>query len=222
MILFRWSKKMGFWVFLVHPTVVLVLLSASVERCFVSRMRDFFLNVSLLDVRGWSHTKSKMSSETKILTRLSKGTLREGGGSGDQNLLGIVCRGVKVKWINILNGKEYTGRSLKMENPLTITLMCYMYHLLSGSCFDWTEARVFTNSATLALGRVGHRVAMSGCVWFWAIGCSFFLGLSLALRSHDQFQVKPMFDRGLVEPIGKSRHWVRIGSSQTNSNLANW
>ena len=29
--------------FLVHPTVVSVLLSASVERCFVSRMRDFFL-----------------------------------------------------------------------------------------------------------------------------------------------------------------------------------
>ena len=36
-------KKMGFWVFLVHPIVVSVLLSASVERCFVSRMRDFFL-----------------------------------------------------------------------------------------------------------------------------------------------------------------------------------
>ena len=36
------KKKEGFWVFLVHPTVVLVLLSASVERCFVSRMRDFF------------------------------------------------------------------------------------------------------------------------------------------------------------------------------------
>ena len=33
---------MGFWVFLVHPTVVSVLLSASVERFFVSRMRDFF------------------------------------------------------------------------------------------------------------------------------------------------------------------------------------
>ena len=31
---------MGFWVILVHPTVVSVLLSASVERCFVSRMRD--------------------------------------------------------------------------------------------------------------------------------------------------------------------------------------
>ena len=35
-------KKLGFWVFLVHPTVVSVLLSASVKRCFVSRMRDFF------------------------------------------------------------------------------------------------------------------------------------------------------------------------------------
>ena len=41
--LFRFSKKLGFWVFLVNPTVVLVLLSASVERYFVSRMWDFFL-----------------------------------------------------------------------------------------------------------------------------------------------------------------------------------
>ena len=39
---FRFSKNLGFWVLLVHPTVVSVLLSASVERCFVSRMRDFF------------------------------------------------------------------------------------------------------------------------------------------------------------------------------------
>ena len=39
---FLFSKKMYFLVFLVHPTVVSVLLSASVERCFVSRMRDFF------------------------------------------------------------------------------------------------------------------------------------------------------------------------------------
>ena len=42
MIFFCFSKKIGFWVFLVHPTVVSVLLSASVERCFVSRMRDLF------------------------------------------------------------------------------------------------------------------------------------------------------------------------------------
>ena len=41
MIFSAFSKNLGFWVFLVHPIVVLVLLSASVERCFVSRMRDF-------------------------------------------------------------------------------------------------------------------------------------------------------------------------------------
>ena len=41
---FRFSKKIGFGVFLVHPTVVSVLLSASVERFFVSRMRDFCTN----------------------------------------------------------------------------------------------------------------------------------------------------------------------------------
>ena len=35
----------GFWVFLVHPPMASVLLSASVERCFVSRMRDFFLYI---------------------------------------------------------------------------------------------------------------------------------------------------------------------------------
>ena len=40
---FRFSKKLGFGVLLVHPTVVSVLLSASVERCFVFRMRDFFV-----------------------------------------------------------------------------------------------------------------------------------------------------------------------------------
>ena len=34
-------KKKGFGVFLVHPTLVLALLSASVERCFVSHMREF-------------------------------------------------------------------------------------------------------------------------------------------------------------------------------------
>ena len=39
--------NLGFWVFLVHPTVVSVLLSASVERCYVSRMRDFFFNKHL-------------------------------------------------------------------------------------------------------------------------------------------------------------------------------
>ena len=41
MIFSVFQKKLGMGVFLVHPTVVLVLLSALVERCFVSRMRDF-------------------------------------------------------------------------------------------------------------------------------------------------------------------------------------
>ena len=41
----RRAKKSFFFIAdfaLVHPPMVLVLLSASVERCFVSRMRDFF------------------------------------------------------------------------------------------------------------------------------------------------------------------------------------
>ena len=46
MIFFSFSNNLGFWVFLVHPTVVLVLLSALVERCFVSRMRDFLVTQS--------------------------------------------------------------------------------------------------------------------------------------------------------------------------------
>ena len=44
---FHFSKKSGFRVFLVHPTMVSVLLSASVERCFVSNMRDFFIDLFL-------------------------------------------------------------------------------------------------------------------------------------------------------------------------------
>ena len=43
---FCFSKNLGFRIFLVHPTVVSVLLSASVERCFVSRMRDFLVAYS--------------------------------------------------------------------------------------------------------------------------------------------------------------------------------
>ena len=41
MIFSVFQKNWVFRLFLVHPTVVSVLLSASVERCFVSRMRDF-------------------------------------------------------------------------------------------------------------------------------------------------------------------------------------
>ena len=38
------KKKMGFAVFLVHPPMASVLLSAKVERCFVSRMRNLKKN----------------------------------------------------------------------------------------------------------------------------------------------------------------------------------
>ena len=46
--------------------------------------------------------------------------------------------------------------------------------------------QIFTESAPL--GRFSHRVVMSVVLGFCAIKCSCFLGLSLALRSHDQFQ----------------------------------
>ena len=36
----------GFWVFLDHPPITSVLLSTSVERCFVSRMRDCFWTIT--------------------------------------------------------------------------------------------------------------------------------------------------------------------------------
>ena len=39
----------GFGVFLVHPPMVSVLLSASVERFSVSRMRDFLVYYGFLD-----------------------------------------------------------------------------------------------------------------------------------------------------------------------------
>ena len=44
---------MGFRLFWVHPTVVSVLLSASVERCFVSRMRDFYFGIVIM-WDGWT------------------------------------------------------------------------------------------------------------------------------------------------------------------------
>ena len=45
----------GFGVFLVHPPMASVLLSASVERCFVSRMRDFYSTI-------WTNYLSKRFS----------------------------------------------------------------------------------------------------------------------------------------------------------------
>ena len=58
---FHFSKKSDFGVFLVHPPMASVLLSASVERCFVSRMRDFF-------VWKWS----KIAAQKKVGTHASR------------------------------------------------------------------------------------------------------------------------------------------------------
>ena len=56
----------GFGVFLVHPPMASVLLSASVERCFVSRMRDFshHFEFSLLCTPQWC--KSDFSSKLQL------------------------------------------------------------------------------------------------------------------------------------------------------------
>ena len=69
---------------------------------------------------------------------------------------------------------------------------------------------IFTNSASL--GRVGHKVAMSRCVWYCTIGCSFFLGLSLALRSHDQFEASHW--SSLPPSFGSLETW-KLGNSET-------
>ena len=67
MIFFRFSKNSVFWVFLVHPTVVSVLLSTSVEGCFVSGMRDFSLLLFLRE-------GSKKNSKCKLFQKGGGGT----------------------------------------------------------------------------------------------------------------------------------------------------
>ena len=54
----------------------------------------------------------------------------------------------------------------------------------SRACICWYL--LFTESAPL--GRFSLKVAMYRCLSVCAMRCSFFLGLSLALRSHDHFQ----------------------------------
>ena len=54
----------GFWVFLDHPPMASVLLSASVERCFVSRMRDFYI--------VFTYFASSTGYEEDIFTNLLK------------------------------------------------------------------------------------------------------------------------------------------------------
>ena len=67
-----------------------------------------------------------------------------------------------------------------------------------------------------ALGRFSHRVAMSVCLFVClcvcAIGCSFFQGLSLALRSQDQFQASHW--SSLPPSFGNLETW-KLGNLET-------
>ena len=80
--------------------------------------------------------------------------------------------------------------------PATLGLLITLY--------TKNSSEIFTNSATLR--RVGHRAAMSVCVCVCAIGCIFFRGLSLALRSHDQIPASHW--RSKVEPKSGGQKWT--------------
>ena len=69
---------MRFWVFLVHPTVVSVLLFALVETCFVSCMRVFFFTIILIrqwwaNIIKWTQTNIQIYLDATLCTkRISK------------------------------------------------------------------------------------------------------------------------------------------------------
>ena len=64
------SKKLGFGAFLVHPTMVSVLLSASVERYLVSRMRDFKMSNTFFVLHVLEQFITITSSSYDIVTAL--------------------------------------------------------------------------------------------------------------------------------------------------------
>ena len=94
---FRFSKKLGFGVFLVHPPMASVLLSASVEKCFVSRMRDFF---------KWCHCSLILGirSLTKSLHDLQKWVFRDVTDKHTDKQTDIV-----TLWLNRPNENTFPG-----------------------------------------------------------------------------------------------------------------
>ena len=90
-----------------------------------------------------------------------------------------------------LHDGQLPSQAYELHRPQPMHIALHRLILSPGYTFetflDWPQV-IFTNSAPL--GRVGHRVAMSVCGDVCgdvcAIECSFFRGLSLALRSHDQ------------------------------------
>ena len=63
----RFSINSGFGVFFVHPTVVSVLLSSWIKRCFFSRMQDFLLINRHDNVKSIFHNKSTIFSRSGLL-----------------------------------------------------------------------------------------------------------------------------------------------------------
>ena len=76
MIFLIFPKKLGFLVFLVHTTMVSVLLSASVERCFVSRMQDFFLAIFRPYQRGVGQALVAKTTKKKFIVPFPKEELQ--------------------------------------------------------------------------------------------------------------------------------------------------
>ena len=71
----------GLGVFLVHPPMASVLLSASVERCFVSRMRDFSIYAGDYDSWaigefGYGNTKSWSKVNIRVPSYKFKGSVK--------------------------------------------------------------------------------------------------------------------------------------------------
>ena len=79
---------MGFGVFLVHPPMASVLLSALVERCFVSRMREFFSSPF-----QFSFFFFTIVTIFETTNRLREGTFNR----TDEEMAGIQI--LKVKWL---------------------------------------------------------------------------------------------------------------------------
>ena len=119
---FLFSKKLGFWVFLVHPTVVSVLLSASVERCFVSCIRDFYRMKAFAQALG-----SGWGSEYKS---------RGGGGGGGKNSIQLLIHWFSQSSFSSQSSRHHKHQTVRareltfwdnVHHPLCVT--CHLSHV---------------------------------------------------------------------------------------------
>ena len=89
-------------------------------------------------------------------------------------LIFFVCFDLDVRWKKSFK-KSYLKSPFKKQNQRNLR-----------QNQDFFKKSETTFSKNLPLGRFFYRVAMSGCLCVVPFPCKFFLGLSLALRSHDQ------------------------------------